>query len=107
MNVPSDVLTALGNGSLSVTATVTNGHGNTGTGEREIAIDANLPGLRVNTVAGDDVINTIEHAQNLIVSGSSDGLAPGTALTVTVNGKDYAATVLADGTGARRSRPPT
>ncbi|HAV1873125.1 TPA: Ig-like domain-containing protein [Enterobacter hormaechei subsp. steigerwaltii] len=98
VNVPSDVLTALGNGSLSVTATVTNGHGNTGTGEREIAIDANLPGLRVNTVAGDDVVNTIEHAQNLIVSGSSDGLAPGTALTVTVNGKDYAAMVLADGT---------
>ncbi|HCM9313216.1 TPA: Ig-like domain-containing protein [Enterobacter hormaechei subsp. steigerwaltii] len=98
VNVPSDVLTALGNGSLSVTATVTNGHGNTGTGEREIAIDANLPGLRVNTVAGDDVVNTIEHAQNLIVSGSSDGLAPGTALTVNVNGKDYAATVLADGT---------
>ncbi|MHC0326290.1 Ig-like domain-containing protein [Enterobacter hormaechei] len=98
VNVPSDVLTALGNGSLSVTATVTNGHGNTGTGEREIAIDANLPGLRVNTVASDDVVNTIEHAQNLIVSGSSDGLAPGTALTVTVNGKDYAATVLADGT---------
>ncbi|KTJ23605.1 type 1 secretion target domain-containng protein [Enterobacter hormaechei subsp. steigerwaltii] len=98
VNVPSDVLTALGNGSLSVTATVTNGHGNTGTGEREIAIDANLPGLRVNTVAGDDVVNTIEHAQNLIVSGSSDGLGAGTALTVTVNGKDYAATVLADGT---------
>ncbi|WP_419716384.1 Ig-like domain-containing protein [Enterobacter asburiae] len=98
VNVPSDVLTALGNGSLSVTATVTNGHGNTGTGEREIAIDANLPGLRVDTVAGDDVINTIEHAQNLIVTGSSDGLAAGTALTVTVNGKTYAATVLADGT---------
>ncbi|KJX27670.1 type 1 secretion target domain-containng protein [Enterobacter hormaechei subsp. xiangfangensis] len=98
VNVPSDVLTALGNGSLSVTATVTNGHGNTGTGEREIAIDANLPGLRVDTVAGDDVVNTIEHAQNLIVSGTSDGLAPGTVLTVTVNGKDYAATVLADGT---------
>ncbi|MEY7871644.1 Ig-like domain-containing protein [Enterobacter roggenkampii] len=98
VNVPSDVLTALGNGSLSVTATVTNGHGNTGTGEREIAIDANLPGLRVDTVAGDNVVNSIEHAQNLIVTGSSDGLAPGTALTVTINGKDYAATVLADGT---------
>ncbi|OEH01849.1 type 1 secretion target domain-containng protein [Enterobacter roggenkampii] len=97
VNVPSDVLTALGNGSLSVTATVTNGHGNTGTGEREIAIDANLPGLRVDTVAGDNVVNSIEHTQNLIVSGSSDGLAPGTALTVTINGKDYAATVLADG----------
>ncbi|MEH4745563.1 Ig-like domain-containing protein [Enterobacter asburiae] len=98
VNVPSDVLTALGNGSLSVTATVTNGHGNTGTGEREIVIDANLPGLRVDTVAGDNVVNSIEHTQNLIVTGSSDGLAAGTALTVTINGKDYAATVLADGT---------
>ncbi|WP_318591368.1 Ig-like domain-containing protein [Enterobacter kobei] len=98
VNVPSDVLTGLGNGSLSVTATVTNGHGNTGAGEREIVIDANLPGLRVDTVAGDDVVNSIEHAQNLIVTGSSDGLAAGTALTVTVNGKDYAATVLVDGT---------
>ncbi|MCG5047072.1 Ig-like domain-containing protein, partial [Enterobacteriaceae bacterium 155047] len=55
VNVPADVLTALGNGALSVTATVTNGHGNTGTGARDITIDANLPGLRVDTVAGDDV----------------------------------------------------
>ncbi|MCP5656359.1 hypothetical protein NL311_28645, partial [Klebsiella pneumoniae] len=69
-----------------MSATVTNGHGNTGTGERDVTIDASLPGLRVNTVAGDDVINSIEHGQNLIVSGTSDGLAAGTTLTVTVNG---------------------
>ena len=98
VNVPSTVLTAIGNGELTVSASVTNGHGNTGTGERDITIDANLPGLRVDTVAGDDVINSIEHAQNLIITGSSDGLASGSALTVTVNGKTYAATVLADGT---------
>ncbi|CZY62787.1 Ig-like domain-containing protein [Enterobacter ludwigii] len=98
VNVPSEVLTALGNGDLTITATVTNGHGNTGSGERDISIDASLPGLRVDTVAGDDVINSIEHGQNLIVSGSSDGLAAGTMLTVTVNGKTYAASVLADGT---------
>ncbi|WP_121498792.1 Ig-like domain-containing protein, partial [Enterobacter hormaechei] len=98
VNVPSDVLTAIGNGDLTVTASVTNGHGNTGTGERDITIDASLPGLRVDTVAGDDVINSIEHGQNLIITGSSDGLASGSALMVTVNGKTYAATVLADGT---------
>jgi len=98
VDVPQSVLTALGNGDLTVTATVTNGHGNTGSGERDISIDASLPGLRVDTVAGDDVINSIEHGQNLIVSGSSDGLAAGTLLTVTVNGKTYAASVLADGT---------
>ncbi|WP_148245150.1 Ig-like domain-containing protein, partial [Enterobacter asburiae] len=98
VNVPSTILTAIGNGDLTVSASVTNGHGNTGSGERDIIIDANLPGLRVDTVAGDDVINSIEHAQNLIISGSSEGLATGAALTVTVNGKTYAATVLADGT---------
>ncbi len=110
VNVPESVLTALGNGDLTVSATVTNGHGNTGTGERDVTIDASLPGLRVNTVAGDDVINSIEHGQNLIVSGTSDGLAAGTTLTVTVNGKTYAASVLADGSsdrgdpGGRRGR---
>ncbi|MDK9606673.1 Ig-like domain-containing protein [Lelliottia sp. V104_15] len=98
VNVPADVLTALGNGDLTVTASVTNGVGNTGSGERDMTIDANLPGLRVDTVAGDDVINSIEHAQNLIITGASDGLTAGTLLTVTVNGKTYPATVLADGT---------
>jgi hypothetical protein len=97
VNVPADVLTALGNGDLTVTASVTNVHGNTGTGEREISIDANLPGLRVDTVAGDDVINSIEHGQPLIVTGSSTGLTAGTTLTVTLNGKTYAASVTADG----------
>ncbi|KPR39663.1 Ig-like domain-containing protein, partial [Citrobacter freundii] len=38
VNVPSDVLTALGNGELTVTATVTNSHGNTGSGERDVTI---------------------------------------------------------------------
>ena len=91
-------LTALGNGELTVSASVTNGVGNSGSAERDITIDASLPGLRVDTVAGDDVINSIEHNQNLIITGTSDGLTTGTALTVTVNGKTYAATVLADGT---------
>ena len=98
VSVPGSVLTALGNGDLTVTASVTNGVGNSGSGERDITIDANLPGLRVGTVAGDDVINSIEHGQNLIITGSSDGLTAGTALTITVNGKTYPATVLADGT---------
>ncbi|MCV7760176.1 Ig-like domain-containing protein [Pluralibacter gergoviae] len=98
VNVPSADLTALGDGGLKVTASVTNGHGNTGGGERGFAIDANLPGLRIDTVAGDDVINRIEHGQDLMVTGSSDGLKAGSAVTVTINGKDYAGMVLADGT---------
>ncbi|GHK19865.1 hypothetical protein ECZU03_36540 [Escherichia coli] len=35
---------ALGNGDLTITASVTNANGNTGSGTRDITIDANLPG---------------------------------------------------------------
>ncbi len=98
VDVPAADMQALGNGSLTVNASVTNGVGNTGSGSRDIVIDANLPGLRVDTVAGDDVVNSIEHAQALVITGSSSGLATGAALTVVINTVTYAATVLADGT---------
>ncbi|EMV2415100.1 Ig-like domain-containing protein [Escherichia coli] len=98
VSVPANVLQALGNGELTISASVTNGVGNTGTATHDIVIDANLPGLRVDTVAGDDVVNIIEHGQALVVTGSSTGLAVGAALTVVINGVTYGATVLADGT---------
>ena len=98
VSVPAADIQAIGNGDLTVNASVTNGVGNTGSGSREIVIDANLPGLRVDTVAGDDVVNSIEHAQALVITGSSSGLAAGAALTVVINNVTYGATVLADGT---------
>ncbi len=98
VDVPAADIQALGNGDLTVNASVTNGVGNTGSGSRDITIDANLPGLRVDTVAGDDVINSLEHSQALVITGSSTGLTAGTALTVVINNVTYAATVLADGT---------
>ena len=98
VSVPAADIQALGNGDLTVNASVTNGVGNTGSGSRDITIDANLPGLRVDTVAGDDVINSLEHNQALVITGSSSGLTAGTALTVEINNVTYGATVLADGT---------
>ncbi|MCL0917511.1 Ig-like domain-containing protein [Escherichia coli] len=98
VDVPAADIQAIGNGELTVNASVTNGVGNTGSGSRDIVIDANLPGLRVDTVAGDDVVNSIEHGQALVITGSSSGLAAGAALTVVINTVTYAATVLADGT---------
>ncbi|KEJ19406.1 Ig-like domain-containing protein, partial [Escherichia coli] len=52
VSVPAADIQAIGNGSLTVNASVTNVVGNTGNGSRDITIDANLPGLRVDTVAG-------------------------------------------------------
>ncbi|EHH7652688.1 Ig-like domain-containing protein [Escherichia coli] len=97
VDVPADAIQALGNGDLTVNASVTNQNGNTGSGTRDITIDANLPGLRVDTVAGDDVVNIIEHGQALVITGSSSGLAEGTPLTVTINNVEYTTAVQADG----------
>ncbi|EHP6230516.1 Ig-like domain-containing protein, partial [Escherichia coli] len=97
VSVPAADLQALGNGDLTITASVTNANGNTGSGTRDITIDANLPGLRVDTVAGDDIVNSIEHGQALVITGGSSGLNAGVPLTITINGTAYSATVQADG----------
>ncbi|HIE6622736.1 TPA: Ig-like domain-containing protein, partial [Escherichia coli] len=97
VDVPASALQALGNGELTISASVTNSVGNTGNGTREITIDANLPGLRIDTVAGDDVVNIIEHGQALVITGSSSDLAAGSNVTLTINGQTYVAAVLADG----------
>ncbi|HHU8812801.1 TPA: Ig-like domain-containing protein, partial [Escherichia coli] len=52
VSIPASDWQALGNGELTVNASVTNAVGNTGSGTRDITIDASLPGLRVDTVAG-------------------------------------------------------
>ncbi len=69
VDVPAAAIQAMGNGELTISASVTNSVGNTGNGTREITIDANLPGLRIDTVAGDDVVNIIEHGQALVITG--------------------------------------
>ncbi|WP_180201327.1 BapA-related adhesin SiiEA [Escherichia coli] len=97
VSVPAADIQALGNGDLTVSASVTNQNGNTSSGTRDITIDANLPGLRVDTVAGDDVVNIIEHGQALVITGSSSGLAESTPLTVTINHVEYITAVQADG----------
>lgn len=97
VSVSAADIQALGNGDLRINASVTNGVGNVGSGSRDITIDANLPGLRVDTVAGDDIINAIEHGQALVVSGISTGAEPGDVVTVTLNGKNYTTTLDASG----------
>ncbi|MFG3824856.1 Ig-like domain-containing protein, partial [Escherichia coli] len=77
VSVPSADLQALGDGALTINASVTNVHGNTGSSALDITISAGLPGLRIDTIAGDDVINAVEQQQNLIITGSSTNLPAG------------------------------
>lgn len=98
IELTKDELTALGDGELHFTAEVTNVHGNRGTGEYQAEIDATLPGIRIDTVAGDDVVNLIEQGAPVVISGTVSGANTGADVLVSVNGKEYSTTLHADGT---------
>lgn len=63
-------------------------------------VDTTVPQLTIHTVSDDDVINSAEHAQALIVTGSVSGAAAGDAVTVTINNKSYTATLMPPATRA-------
>ncbi|KNC91559.1 hypothetical protein GM30_23075, partial [Trabulsiella odontotermitis] len=97
VTIPSGDLTAFGDGPLTFTATVTNSRGNTGSGDLDVSINTGLPGLRINTISGDDVINSLEQRQDLTITGTSTHLPQGTVVTVTINNVDYQAVINSSG----------
>lgn len=70
-----------------MTATVSDKASNPASADHALAVDVTAPDLTINTVAGDDIINAIEHGQALVVSGTSTGAAAGDVVTVSLNGK--------------------
>ncbi|HHE5699200.1 TPA: Ig-like domain-containing protein, partial [Citrobacter amalonaticus] len=81
----------------TVTATVSDAAGNTGSASHVLTVDTTSPVVTISTVAADDIINRTEHGQTQIISGSASGAAAGDAVTVTVNGKNYTTVVDAAG----------
>ncbi|MCM4288550.1 hypothetical protein MMS63_28820, partial [Escherichia coli] len=72
-DVPAADIQALGNGDLTVNASVTNGVGNTGSGSRDITIDANLPGLRRGSAADGDPRASFAHVKDIVAGDGVDG----------------------------------
>ncbi|ELY4303224.1 Ig-like domain-containing protein [Cronobacter turicensis] len=54
--------------------------------------------IKLNTLAGDGMLNAQEAQNALVISGQTVNVAPGTTVTVTINGKTYTTTVGADNT---------
>ena len=97
VTVPSADIGAITDGSYTITAAVADKAGNPALADRDVLVDTTVPQLTINTVSDDDVINSAEHAQALIVTGSVTGAAAGDVVTVTINNKDYTATPDASG----------
>ncbi|WP_447882384.1 Ig-like domain-containing protein, partial [Serratia fonticola] len=79
------------------TATVSDSAGNPASASHDVTIDTDLSGLSIAVIAGDDKLSLAESQLPLVISGSSANLATGATVTVTLNGKTYTGTTLADG----------
>ncbi|UCZ80563.1 Ig-like domain-containing protein [Pectobacterium carotovorum] len=98
VSVPSVDLLHLAQGAHTVTIGVNDVSGNPATLSQTITVNTSLSGIAIDTVAGDDKLNQAEAAQDLTVNGSSQNVAAGTAVTITLNGKTYAGVVQPNGT---------
>ncbi|QEM83229.1 Ig-like domain-containing protein [Halomonas binhaiensis] len=97
VDVPADIWQRLTDGDISVTATVTNAGGNSGSATREMTLDTQIPSVAINTLAEDDIVNAVEHGQALEVSGTTTGLKGGEVISVELDGQTYTSTVSASG----------
>ncbi|MGU5252930.1 Ig-like domain-containing protein, partial [Escherichia coli] len=97
VSVPPSALGALSASNYTVSATVNDKAGNPGSASHNLAVDTTAPVLTINTVVGDDIINDAEHAQALVISGTSTGGEAGDVVSVVLNGKTYTTTLDASG----------
>lgn len=101
------MISALTDGTVTISATITDSAGNSSTQTHNVVVNTASVALTVNTLSGDDVINAAEAGNALVINGSSAQFASGTQVTVTLNGKNYTATIQNDGSGAQRYRLQT
>ena len=97
--VPSSALQALADGSVSVTARVSDAAGNpapvTTSNTTAFTKDSSAPTLTINPISG-GFLTASELNTDLSISGSSDAI--GRTVTVSLDGNTYSATVLSNGT---------
>ncbi|WP_044860191.1 Ig-like domain-containing protein, partial [Enterobacter ludwigii] len=97
VSVPGADLTAMADNGYTVQVSVSDAAGNPGSADKAITLDTTPPVISFNAVAVDDVINSVEHAQAQIVSGSATGANVGDRLVITVGSHQYTTTVDASG----------
>ncbi len=97
LTLPASDLTALANNGYTLTATVSDQAGNHGSASKGVTVDTTAPVISFNTVAGDDVINNVEHTQAQIISGTATGAVAGDRPVVTIAGQQYVTSTDASG----------
>ncbi|HEY6530636.1 MAG TPA: Ig-like domain-containing protein [Cellvibrionaceae bacterium] len=79
--------------SETVNASVTNKAGDTANADRALTHSGTTPTIKINTIAGDDVVNTSEDDAPIAISGTSTLIEDGQNVALLINGKNYTAQV--------------
>lgn len=95
VTAPAGDLKDLASGAGSITVSVSDRAGNAAAADRAVTVDVDVPKVTINTIAGDDVINSTEHQQPQIITGSATGAAAGDKVTLTIGGQQF--TTVLDG----------
>lgn len=97
VEIPAEHMAELSEGTVSISATITDLAGNEGSHEIWSSIDTSNDSISISIVALDNQINRLEASQPLTISGSTVNVTPGESVTVTLNGKTYTGTIAANG----------
>ncbi|WP_044868895.1 Ig-like domain-containing protein, partial [Enterobacter ludwigii] len=103
LGLPASVVQGLADGTWTITVSVTDQSGNTGSSTLEVVVNTVTPQIGIHTLAADDVINATEKGENLLLSGTSNQ-PEGTSITVALNGIHY--TAITDASGNWRVTVP-
>ena len=97
VTVPAAALASLPEGVVEIILATQDAAGNPSSLNHVITIDTELS-LTFNPVAGDDIINALESSAPIILSGLASADVAGHTITLTLNGVNYTASILSDGT---------
>ncbi|WP_174870853.1 Ig-like domain-containing protein [Pectobacterium polaris] len=97
VEIPAEHMAELSEGTVSISAQVTDMAGNEGNHENWSNVDMDNDSISISIVAIDNQINRLEASQPLTISGSTVNVTPGESVTVTLNGKTYIGTIAANG----------
>mgnify|MGYP003773214547 CR=1 FL=1 len=97
--IPAADIAALPNGANILLADVIDSAGNPAeTLINRFTVEDTLDGIAIDTLAGDNQLDTAEAANNLTVSGVVIGVPSDNVITVTLNGQSYTTLVQSDNT---------
>ncbi|GKX43366.1 hypothetical protein SOASR015_24000 [Pectobacterium carotovorum subsp. carotovorum] len=97
VEIPAEDMAQLSEGTVSISAQVSDQAGNAGSYENWSNVDMDNDSISISIVAIDNQINRLEASQPLTISGSTVNVTPGESVTVTLNGKAYIGTIAANG----------